>query len=458
LHPLPSMEGFRRFWASLRSSLWFVPSLMVLGAIGLAIGLIELSTLIGADTLQERWPRLFGASEEGSRELLGAVAMSTITVTGVVFSVTVLTLAQAASQYSPRLLRNFMARRQVQLVLGTFAGIYTYALVVLRTIRSGGEDNDATFYPLAVFGGLALALIGIGVLIFFIHHIAASLDASSIVSSVSQETRSAIDNLFPEELGRGVENASEQGLPIAKWTPIPAAATGYLQIVENDQLLEFAAKRNVLVRMDRGIGEFVVEGTPLLSLADTEEPDDETVRCVNALFVINSFRTVEQDPSFGIREIVDIALKGLSPSINDETTAITCIDHLAALLSRLATRRIEPRLRADDEKVRVIARGPTFESLVNESFDQIRHEARGKVTVLLRLLWCLETVARQTEDRSRRRVLATHLRLMLDEVARFDQPRERHLLEQQVGRVMAALTLERSELVKVDTRVTPQAF
>jgi uncharacterized membrane protein len=125
---------FHQFLAGLRSSLWFVPSVMVAGSTALAVALIELSDAIGADVLQEEWPRLFGAGEDGSRELLGAVAMSTITVTGVVFSVTILMLSQAASQYSPRLLRSFMSRWQVRVVLGTFAGIFTYCLIVLRTI------------------------------------------------------------------------------------------------------------------------------------------------------------------------------------------------------------------------------------------------------------------------------------------------------------------------------------
>jgi uncharacterized membrane protein len=437
------MREFRRFLADVRSSLWFVPAIMVVGAIGLAVLLIELSDVVGADTLQDEWPRLFGAGEDGSRELLGAVAMSTVTVTGVVFSVTILTLAQAASQYSPRLLRNFMSRWQVRVVLGTFAGIFTYSLIVLRTIRGG---DDPVVHPLAVFGGVVLAVAGVGFLIFFIHHIAASLQASSIVDAVTRETRTAIERLFPDELGKEVDEPPPAAYRASRWAMVPALGSGYLQKVETARLLEFARTREVVVRMERGIGEFVVEGTPIVSLAEVDDPDERTIRQLNGLFLLNAYRTVEQDAAFGIREIVDIALKGLSPSINDETTTITCIDHLAVLLSVLAERRLEPRVRGENEDaVRVIARGPTFESLVNDSFDQIRREARGKVVVLRRLFWCIETVAARAGG-VRRQPLASQLRLLYEEARGIEPDRDREVLFEQARRAAAALGLRPEEL------------
>jgi uncharacterized membrane protein len=430
------MQAFRRFWADLRSSLWFVPSFMVIGAIGLAILLIELSDLVGTESLQDGWPRLFGAGEDGSRELLGAVAMSMITVTGVVFSVTVLTLAQASSQYSPRLLRNFMGRWQVRVVLGVFAGIFTYSIIVLRTIRGG---DDPVVHPLAVFGGMVLAVVGIGFLIFFIHHIASSLQASVIIDAVTRETRAAIERLFPDDVGEAVDDVEPEAHEATRWAVVPASESGYLQKVESQRLIQFAREREIVVRMERRIGEFVVEGAPLVSVADVDTIDRETAGHLNALFLLNAYRTVEQDAAFGIREIVDIALKGLSPSINDETTTITCIDHLAVLLSVLADRRLAPRARGEHgEVVRVIARGPTFDDLVSESFDQIRIEARGKPAILRRLCWCIETVALRARG-ERRRPLLEQLRLLLEDIVRIEPRRDRDLLLDQAERTARAL-------------------
>jgi uncharacterized membrane protein len=438
------MQRFQQFWANLRSSLWFIPSLIVAGSMGLATALIEVSAAIETGVL-ERWPRLFGAGEDGSRELLGAIAMAMITVTGVVFSITVLTLSQASFQYTPRILRNFMSSRPVQVVLGVFAGIFAYSLIVLRTIRGG---DDPTVHPVAVFGGVVLALIGVGFLIFFIHHVAASLQASTITAGASEETRAAIDVLFPEELGESVdEEPPEHVPPGVKWVAVPASASGYVQRVDTDKMMEFARRRNLLLRMECGIGEFVVEGMPLVSIADGAV-DERTARSLNALFLIKTFRTVEQDAAFGVRQIVDIALKGLSPSVNDETTTVTCIDHLAVLLTRLARRRIEPRLRRDDEQVRVIACGPTFESLLNESMDQIRRNAGGKVSVIVRLIWCTEAVAACTTSPRRRRALARHLKLLTALLDRAEPARDRPILEAAVRRAAERLGMSMEDLAR----------
>lgn len=172
LHKLASV------WEGLRTSLWFLPSLIVGGAVSLALGMIELDGFGGREHLTERWPRLFGAGAEGSRGLLAAIAGSMITVAGVTFSITVVALALASSQYTSRILANFMRDRANQAVLGVFVGVFAYSLVVLRTIRGG---NDGLFVPaLAVLVALVLALMAIGFLIFFIHHIAASIQANSI--------------------------------------------------------------------------------------------------------------------------------------------------------------------------------------------------------------------------------------------------------------------------------------
>ena len=402
-------------WHRLAGSLWFVPALIVAGAIGLAALMVELSARTDPEALA-RFPRLFGAGAEGARSMLAAIAGSMITVAGVTFSITVLAVAQASSQYTPRILRNFMRDRANQVVLGGLAGIFVYCLVVLRTIRAGDELH---FIPaIAVLLAVGLAVLGIGFLVFFIHHITETLEAGSILARIARETVRAVDRLFPQELGqRPVDDEPDTPPPAvaaldsAAWHALPAAATGYLQQVDGDGLLRYAEERGVVVRMERGIGEFAIEGMPLASITGAHATAEDA-RALNALFTLSSYRTVQQDAAFGIRQIVDIAVKALSPGVNDTTTAVSCVDHLGAVLVRLARRRVAEPYRMARGEVRVLARGPTFESLVNEALDEIRQNASGNVSVLSRLLSVLESVVPVVTNPQRRTILLGHAELI----------------------------------------------
>ena len=396
----------RHLWERFSSSLWFVPTIIVLGAVVLAMGLIEADAWLGREGLMERWPRLFGAGADGSRGLLTAIASSMITVAGVTFSITIVALALASSQYTSRILRNFMRDRINQTVLGVFLGVFVYCLVVLRTIRSGDEG---TFVPaVAVLGALLLAFVAIGFLIFFIHHIAASIQATNIIAAVAGETLKAVDRLFPTEVGDpAIECTPADGdsdLSRQPWFTIAARTTGYIQGIDADTLFAVARERDVIVRMERGIGEFVIDGSPLAAAAG-KPLDDDARRKLHAAYSIDTHRTVHQDAAYGIRQIVDVALKALSPGINDTTTAINCIDFLGAILARLAQRSIDTPYRSEGGQVRVVTRGPTFPSLLAEAFDQIRQNAEGNVAVLERLLQILEILVERTADDQRRRAL-----------------------------------------------------
>lgn len=383
-----------------------MPAVILLSAVALATGLIAIDTTLDLPVVK-RWPLLFGAGADGSRGLLTAVASSMITVAGVVFSITIVALSLTSSQYTSRVLRNFMRDRNNQMVLGVFVGIFAYCLVVLRVIRGG--DEGAFVPSLAVLGGLILAFVGIGFLIFFIHHISMSIQASSIIAAAASETLSAIERLFPEGLGEDADEAADDqsmpSQPNREWVAVPSRKTGYIESVDGDMLLAFARERETILRMERGIGEFIVEGTPLISVVGLDASDEDSVEKLSAAYVIGRHRTVEQDASFGIRQIVDVALKALSPGINDTTTAVMCVDYLEAILVRLVERRIAAPRRLDNGELRLIARGPSFESLLSEALDQIRQNAAGNVAILTRLLQALETIARQTTIARRRRAL-----------------------------------------------------
>lgn len=434
------MQKLRHLWEELRSSLWFVPSLIVMSAVALAIGLIELDTHLSPSTWKS-WPYLFGAGAAGSRGMLSAVASSMITVAGVAFSVTIVALSLTSSQYTSRVLRNFMGDRVNQAVLGFFVGIFAYCLVVLRTIRGG--DEGAFVPSLAVLGGVVLAFVGIGFLIFFIHHIATAIQAAHILAAVATETTTAIDRLFPTGLG---EEDTDRDVSLALafssgqlWHPIASRSTGYIQGIDEDSLLRFAREGRRVIRMECGVGEFIVQGTPLVSVSGEVAPDDESVRKLNAGYVIGPQRTIRQDAAFGLRQIVDIAMKALSPGINDTTTAVMCVDRLTALMVRLVRRQIERPYRSEGGELRVIARGPTFAGLLAESFDQIRQNSGGNVAILDRLIWALGMLAREIQG-SRRVALIEQATAVAEVATRtIASPRDFAALETNIDRLSKIL-------------------
>ncbi|HZI20835.1 MAG TPA: DUF2254 domain-containing protein [Pyrinomonadaceae bacterium] len=421
------MGKLKKFLIDVRSSLWFLPSLLVLGSVLLALGLIEVDLRLDP-ALREAYPRFFAVEAEGSRAMLSAVAGSMITVAGVVFSVVIVSLSLASTQYTSRVLRNFMRDRANQAVLGVFLGIFAYCIVVLRTFSAAGAGEE--FVPsIAILTGALLSLVGLGFLIFFIHHTAAAVQASEIIASITEETTAAIDKLFPEELGAGDESPGAAGEGVTNgggWRLVPSTETGYVQTVEVETLLSFAKERGVCIKVARGAGEFAAEGKPIVFVSASREPTPEEVKALNAAFAVGNYRTAEQDPAFGIRQLVDIALKALSPGINDTTTAINCIDYLGFILSRLAPRRLDPRRTRGDDGHRVILKEVSFENYVDEAFNQIRQNAEGNVSVLIRMLGAVREVAANVQDEGRRSILSEHVELIL-ELARRSVPSERDL-------------------------------
>jgi uncharacterized membrane protein len=408
------MKRLRRLWDLLLTSLWFVPALLVLAAIVLAVILIEVDASLPGRYLQERWPRLFGAGAGGSRDMLAAIATSMITVAGVAFSITIVALSLASTQYTSRVVRNFMRDRANQVVLGSFLGIFVYCLVVLRTLREG----EHTFNPaLAVLFAVILALLGIGCLIFFIHHIALSIQAESILKSAAEETIDAVRRLFPVLLADSEDAAvTPTDAPSAddpRWRALVSPASGYLVMVDDDALVAAAVSGSTVIRMEKAVGEFVIEGEPILSVIESaNRPADSIDDVALAACVIERQRTMVQDVGFGIRQIVDVALRALSPGINDTTTAIACVQWLAVILSHLAVRRMGPAIVRHDGRIRLISCGPGFGDMVSASFRQIRQHACDNAAVLESLVGALDRVAIRTAAPGRRADLAAEVRLL----------------------------------------------
>ena len=424
------LNKLRALRDNLLGTLWFVPSMVVVGFLILAVVMVQLSSHVNREALI-RWPLLFGANAESSRAILASVASGMITVAGLTFSLTLLAVTQASSQFTPRILRNFMGDRANQLMLGTFVGVFAYCIVVLRTIR-GGDDN--AFVPsLAVVLGMLLGIGGLGVLIVAVHHIASSLQATTIVARVSRETEATIDKLYPNrldvELSHALENDREDYQAaegeVEAWHTVQSPESGYIQSVDVKSLIERAAEGGRLLRVECCPGDFVIEGRALASLAVSNAERLTNIaelqavsRRIERTFTIGQYRTLEQDPAFGIRQLVDIALKALSPGINDTTTAISCLQYLGAILVRLVDRKIDEPVLRQDGNIRVLACGPSFQSLLSLAYDQIRQSGAGNIAVLELMMRNAAMVAKTTSDAERRAAAVEQLLLLQENVER----------------------------------------
>ena len=432
---------FRHVWATLRASYWFVPSVMTITAGVLAVVTITLDRAIEKEAAQEI-PWVFSGGPEGARAVLEVIAGSVMTTAGIVFSVTIAALSLAASQLGPRLLQNFMRDTGNQVVLGTFIGTFLFCLLVLRTIR--GEDAGDFSPPISVTAGVVLALASLGVLIYFIHHVSISIQAPHVVAEVGGELGRLVDRAF-EAGDRPEPTAAPRPLPEgfeARAAPVASRTTGYVQALDEAGLVELASEGDLLIVIERRPGHFAGSGAILAYVWPPEAVDERTEKRIRNCFVVGPKRTSEQDVEFAAEQLVEVAVRALSPSLNDPFTAMACLDWLGAGLCRAARGRPPGPERTDAEgHARLVYRSPiTFAGLVDRSFDQIRQYGGGTAAVAIRMLETLEEVIRCTGGRRDDvLVLVEHAeKLHRAAVAGIRDPRDLHDLEARYHRVTAA--------------------
>ena len=414
----------RHLWNLVLSSYWFVPGLMTLGSIALAI------FVLGVDSgLDPEWFRNLGrlsqlfytGGVDGGRELLSTIAGSMITVAGVVFSITIVALTLASSQFGPRVLANFMRDRANQIVLGTFLSTFLFCLLVLRTIRSEADEVSAVVPHLSITVAIGMSMASIGVLIFFIHHVATAIQAPNIVARIAGELGESIDNFFPEDTGREAPEPPESLLTYApeaferESAPVHATRDGYVDVIDMDDLLESASRRKLLYRVEFRPGHFVVRGSVLVRVWPGDQATPEVRHTILDAIAIGPRRTSVQDVEFSINQLVEIAVRALSPSTNDPFTAINCIDRLGAALCHLMRRRLPSPYRADagGETRLVVSRPFTMEGFVDAAFHQIRQNATLHASVRIRLLETFTSAARCARRPDQLDLLVRHAELEL---------------------------------------------
>ena len=343
------------------------------------------------------------ADPQIAQVMLSTIAGSIMTVVSIVFAILLMTLTLASMQFSPRILVNFVRDRVTQWTLGVFLGTFLYCMAALPAARSLPHP----FAPVAtVTGALLLALASVMGLIYFIHHISRAVSVNHIVDRIARETEGVIDDIMPHRRGPVARREDMAFEPEASEFAVPTDQSGYICFIDSDRLLELAKAHKLRIRVLRSIGHFAPEGAPLFTVSRKSRLTEELNREIRAAFVIGPMRTMQQDVEFGVLQIVDIALKAISPAVNDPSTAINCIDQLTRILIRWTGRAPPATLLSDPPYVvRVVLPWIDFDHLLDTAFEQIRHYSVSDVAVSLRLLRALNDLAAAVEDEGMREKL-----------------------------------------------------
>lgn len=408
------MSGRGAQWMdALRTQLWPLPVSAVALAVSLGTALPALDAAVDGELPDSVTVFLFSGGPEAARSVLQAISGSVITVTSLTFSLTVVTLQLASSQFSPRLLRTFTSDRFVHGTLALFLAAFAFALTVLRSVR-GESDGSSPFVPeISVTVAFVLAIASVVGLVLFLAHLTREIRVETMMRRVNVETRETIDRVFPEDRpAAGPAPAPAPGLFL-----ISATSSGFLTSFNQEALIQTAIDAGAVIRIDREPGSFLVEGVPFATAwpakpgtTFTPEVRDMLTEEVNAAVATRFERTNVQDVGFGFRQLVDVAARALSPGINDPTTAVHVVGHLSVLLCRLAQRNLgAEHLTDEDGQVRVVIALPELRDFLELGMNQIRQYGAADSVVAGRLLDLLQELTRCDRKGRYRTEIADHL-------------------------------------------------
>jgi uncharacterized membrane protein len=406
---------------ALRTTLWFVPAVLIVVAV--LVFIITFALDVGAynhDFQLPFWLRVGNA--DAGRDILIAIAAAIITTVGVVFSITILALTLASQQMGPRMMRNFVRDRGNQMTLGVFVATFVYSVLALGSISSYPHPGFVPHVCVAV--SEALLLVDVVVLIYFINHIASSIQLPEVIASIARDLESAIESEYPafddrrplsvrEEVGR--QQSPDDLLEVIQQRGgvVLAAKSGYLQFVGYSKLTKIAQLLDATIRLDFRPGHFIVAGDPIAKVFP-QGAAQQVERALAKAHITGPHRTLMQDPLFAVDQLVEIAIRALSPAVNDTFTALTCLDWLSAGLSQISQRELSVNVFRDDEgRIRLIGAGSSYEHIVNRAYDKIRQAAVGMPAVLIRLLDNISVVAISTLSRSQRDVLMRQAEMVM---------------------------------------------
>jgi uncharacterized membrane protein len=427
----------------LRTTLWLVPVLCLVAAGLLFVATYNVDEAVYRGQLTLPWWIRTGTADAG-REVLIGIAAAVITVIGLVFSITILALTLASQQFGPRMLRNFIRDFGTQLSLGLFVASFVYAVLALGSITTQGTEEFVPHVSITV--AEAMMIGDVGVLIYFIHHVARTIQLPEVIARVARDLGRAIDESFPAPApalaavdagggGRGLEEPpegpSEEELVAkleAEGVTVAATRSGYLQFVGYGQLVDIAEQAGAVVRFAHRVGHFVVAGRPL-AVVWPPQAAGEVASALAKAHITGPYRTLAQDPVFPIDQLAEIGIRALSPAVNDTFTALTCIDWLADGLCKISGRAIaEGTYRDRRGAIRLIELAQGYDRMVNRAFDKVRQSCRGMPAVIIRLLDGLGNIAEYTTSPEQRMALLRQAEMVMRE-AEASVPEENDLLD-----------------------------
>ncbi len=430
----------------LRTSLWFVPAVEVVAAIGLFAGTLaaDRAAYRGDFTLPS-W--VISGSADAAREILTAIAAAVITVVGVVFSIILVTLTLASTQFGPRMLRNFIRDRGTQLTLGTFVATFVYSVLVLAAVGTGTHGDFVPHIGVTVTFGLMV--VDMGVLIYFIHHTAVSIQLPQVIASIAADLADAIKEQGSGRTGRAEPESGPSAVELlaraeARGGVVLAPVSGYVQFIKHQNLVRLASRADAVINLEHRPGHFIVAGHRFATVWPPEAAP-LMQRELGRAHVIGPYRTLTQDVSFGIDQLVEIAIRALSPAVNDTFTAMTCIDWLGENLCKIVAQWHPARVHRDGQGfIRVIAAEPAYDRLVQRSFEKIRESSLGMPAVMIRELEALARIMTETASDGQRRVL-------LEQAAMIDRASERSVPE---GADRADIRRRYEAILTMESRLT----
>lgn len=411
------MKKILFFFNELKATFWFIPVLIILISILLAIGLVFLDQEVTLS--QNGLGRFFFVnSADSGRSILSTISGAMIGVAGTVFSVTLVALTLASSQFGPRLIKNFMYVRLNQVVLGSYVSTYLYCLFVLNSIK---ESDEYTFIPmLSILFAIIAAVVNIILLIVFIHQIATSIQADKVISDISEVISHQVKTLFPKKTGDQLDDEKTIAVDNIKskyfnTVPVKSQRSGYLQFIDNESLLRAVCSFDGLIELYFRPGDHLVEDIEIGKLYSNEDLGKEQLESVSRQFVIGKTKVANQDLEYSIHQMVEIAARALSPGVNDPYTAIACIDNLTATLCHLSQISFPSKYQIDEEKnLRIIADTLDFEGVLDVSFNQIRQFSAGSTAVIIRLMEALITINAFAKKESYKKAIFKHAKMVLN--------------------------------------------
>jgi uncharacterized membrane protein len=411
LHQRQWLPEWRR--DALRTTLWIVPALLV-AIVSALFGMTYLVDRLVYDGQISLPPWINTGGADAGRQILIAIAAAVITVAGVVFSVVIVALTLASQQFGPRILRNFIRDRGTQFTLGIFVATFVYSVLALGSITSGSGRDFVPHISISVALGLLLA--DLVVLIYFIHHVATSIQLNEVVASIGGDLVRAID--IEAARDRGAELSDQLLEPGPNWpgasaAEVSATRSGYLGAVNRRDLVALAIRWDAVIRLLYRPGHFVVAGRPM-ALVSPPEAAPSVASALDKAHITGRHRTLSQDMLFAVDQLVEIAIRALSPAVNDTFTAMTCVDWLTAGLCRVSSYTFPEREFHDGGgAVRLIEPGLSYKKVVDRAFDKIRQAGRGMPAIAIRQLDSLNRVVECATSTGQRQVLLVQADMIL---------------------------------------------